>query len=118
MQTGMLLGTGIKWRRTGTPTGGMAASTRTDCLQKAADLLEQHRLELVSRVFRRAHRKGCFGEVRSRGFCRYYAQSALELFNLPIKLPSPTVKTCFITMAGESMSYQSWNFPIAILSTR
>ncbi len=49
-------------------------------------------------------------------FCRYYAQSALELFNDPIKLPGPTGEENRLYYYGRGVyvCISPWNFPIAI----
>ncbi|MFZ2312900.1 MAG: bifunctional proline dehydrogenase/L-glutamate gamma-semialdehyde dehydrogenase PutA, partial [Methylobacter sp.] len=96
-----------------------SATTRADYLQKAADLLEQHRLELVSLCIREGGRtiKDSLAEVREAvDFCRYYAQSALELFSLPIKLPGPTGEENLLYHYGRGVyvCISPWNFPIAI----
>lgn len=93
--------------------------TRAACLQKAADLLEQHRLELVSLCSREGGRttKDALAEVREAvDFCRYYAQSALELFGLPIQLPGPTGEENLLYHYGRGIyvCISPWNFPIAI----
>lgn len=95
------------------------ATTRADYLQKAANLLEQHRLELVSLCIREGGRtiKDALAEVREAvDFCRYYAQSALELFSLPIKLPGPTGEENLLYHYGRGVyvCISPWNFPIAI----
>jgi RHH-type proline utilization regulon transcriptional repressor/proline dehydrogenase/delta 1-pyrroline-5-carboxylate dehydrogenase len=94
-------------------------ATRADYLRKAADLLEQHRLELVSLCIREGGRtiKDALAEVREAvDFCRYYAQSALELFNDPIKLPGPTGEENRLYYYGRGVyvCISPWNFPIAI----
>ena len=56
---------------------------RAEYLKQAADLLESNRLELVSLCVREGGRtiKDALAEVREAvDFCRYYAQSALDLF--------------------------------------
>ena len=94
-------------------------ATRADYLRKAADLLEQQRLELVSLCIREGGRtiKDALAEVREAvDFCRYYAQSALELFNDPIKLPGPTGEENRLYYYGRGVyvCISPWNFPIAI----
>jgi RHH-type proline utilization regulon transcriptional repressor/proline dehydrogenase/delta 1-pyrroline-5-carboxylate dehydrogenase len=95
------------------------AEIRADCLQKAAGLLEQHRLELVSLCIREGGRtiKDALAEVREAvDFCRYYAQSALDLFSAPIKLPGPTGEENLLFHYGRGVfvCISPWNFPIAI----
>ena len=92
---------------------------RSHYLQKAADLLEQHRLELVSLCIREGGRtiKDALAEVREAvDYCRYYAQSALELFNEPLKLPGPTGEENLLYHYGRGVfvCISPWNFPIAI----
>jgi RHH-type transcriptional regulator, proline utilization regulon repressor / proline dehydrogenase / delta 1-pyrroline-5-carboxylate dehydrogenase len=94
-------------------------TTRSDCLQKAAGLLEQHRLELVSLCIREGGRtiKDALAEVREAvDYCRYYAQSARELFGDPIKLASPTGEENRLYHYGRGVfvCISPWNFPIAI----
>jgi RHH-type proline utilization regulon transcriptional repressor/proline dehydrogenase/delta 1-pyrroline-5-carboxylate dehydrogenase len=93
--------------------------TRADYLQKAADLLEHYRLELVSLCIREGGRtiKDALAEVReAEDFCRYYAQSSLELFSEPIKLPGPTGEENRLYHYGRGVliCISPWNFPIAI----
>jgi RHH-type proline utilization regulon transcriptional repressor/proline dehydrogenase/delta 1-pyrroline-5-carboxylate dehydrogenase len=95
------------------------AATRADYLQKAADLLEQHRLELVSLCIREGGRtiKDALAEVREAvDYCRYYAQSALELFSVPLKLPGPTGEENLLYHYGRGVfvCISPWNFPLAI----
>jgi RHH-type proline utilization regulon transcriptional repressor/proline dehydrogenase/delta 1-pyrroline-5-carboxylate dehydrogenase len=94
-------------------------SNRADYLQKAADLLEQYRLELVSLCIREGGRtiKDALAEVREAvDFCRYYAQSALELSSAPLKLPGPTGEENLLYHYGRGVfvCISPWNFPIAI----
>ena len=94
-------------------------STRADCLKKAADLLEHHCLELVSLCSREGGRtiKDALAEVREAvDYCRYYAQSALELFGAPIQLPGPTGEDNRLYHYGRGVfvCISPWNFPIAI----
>ncbi len=94
-------------------------TTRADYLHKAADLLEQHRLELVSLCIREGGRtiKDALAEVREAvDFCRYYAQSALERFSVPAKLPGPVGEENLLYHYGRGVfvCISPWNFPIAI----
>ncbi|MGR8997809.1 MAG: bifunctional proline dehydrogenase/L-glutamate gamma-semialdehyde dehydrogenase PutA [Gammaproteobacteria bacterium] len=95
------------------------ATTRAECLQKAADLLEKHRLELISLCIREGGRtiKDALTEVREAvDYCRYYAQSALELFSVPVKLPGPVGEENLLYHYGRGVyiGISPWNFPIAI----
>jgi len=94
-------------------------SQRADYLKRAADLLEANRLELVSLCVREGGRtiKDALAEVREAvDFCRYYAQSALELFGKPIRLPGPTGEENWLYHYGRGVyvCISPWNFPIAI----
>jgi len=95
------------------------AVKRAEYLKRAADLLEQHRLELVSLCVREGGRtiRDALAEVREAvDFCRYYAQSALELFKEPIKLAGPTGEENLLYHYGRGVTVciSPWNFPIAI----
>jgi RHH-type proline utilization regulon transcriptional repressor/proline dehydrogenase/delta 1-pyrroline-5-carboxylate dehydrogenase len=95
--------------------------TRATYLKQAADLFEQHRLELVSLCVREGGRtiKDALSEVREAvDFCRYYAQSALELFSEPIRLPGPTGEDNRLYHYGRGVyvCISPWNFPIAIFT--
>jgi len=92
---------------------------RSEYLQRAADLLEQYRLELVSLCVRESGRtiRDALAEVREAvDYCRYYAQSALALFSEPIKLPGPTGEENRLYHYGRGVyvCISPWNFPIAI----
>ncbi len=95
------------------------AATRANYLLKAADLLEQQRMELLSLCIREGGRtfKDALVEVREAvDYCRYYAQSALELFSEPLKLPGPTGEENLLYRYGRGVfvCISPWNFPIAI----
>jgi RHH-type proline utilization regulon transcriptional repressor/proline dehydrogenase/delta 1-pyrroline-5-carboxylate dehydrogenase len=101
-----------RWRLT-------PVKVRALCLQKAADLFEQYRWELVSLCIREGGRtiKDALAEVREAvDYCRYYAQSALELFNEPQKLPGPVGEKNYLHQYGRGVfvCISPWNFPIAI----
>ncbi|MDD5321238.1 MAG: bifunctional proline dehydrogenase/L-glutamate gamma-semialdehyde dehydrogenase PutA [Methylococcales bacterium] len=96
-----------------------SATIRAEFLQKAAELLEKHRLELVSLCIREGGRtiKDALAEVREAvDYCRYYAQSALELFSVPVKLPGPVGEENLLYHYGRGVyvGISPWNFPIAI----
>ena len=92
------------------------AATRAGYLLKAADLFEQHRLDLVSLCIREGGRtiKDALAEVREAvDYCRYYAQSALELFSVPIKSAWTyrRGKSTLSLWPGRLCLYQSVEFP-------
>ncbi|MGR8981079.1 MAG: bifunctional proline dehydrogenase/L-glutamate gamma-semialdehyde dehydrogenase PutA [Gammaproteobacteria bacterium] len=95
------------------------AAKRAEYLQRAADLLEQHRLELVSLCIREGGRtiKDALAEVREAvDYCRYYAKTALDLFGEFVKLPGPTGEDNRLYHYGRGVyvCISPWNFPIAI----
>ncbi|MGJ0483456.1 MAG: bifunctional proline dehydrogenase/L-glutamate gamma-semialdehyde dehydrogenase PutA [Methylomicrobium sp.] len=88
-------------------------------LNKAADLLELHRLELVSLCVREGGRtiRDALAEVREAvDFCRYYAAEAEKLFEKPVRLPGPTGEENYLSQTGRGavVCISPWNFPIAI----
>jgi RHH-type proline utilization regulon transcriptional repressor/proline dehydrogenase/delta 1-pyrroline-5-carboxylate dehydrogenase len=96
-----------------------AVQQRADYLYKAADLLEQNRIELVSLCIREAGKtiKDALSEIREAvDFCRYYAITAIESFEHPITLPGPTGEKNQLYQYGRGIfvCISPWNFPIAI----
>lgn len=92
---------------------------RASYLNKAAELLEQNRFELVALCVREAGKtiKDALAEIREAvDFCRYYAQSAIELFEQPLTLNGPTGETNQLYHYGRGVfvCISPWNFPIAI----
>ncbi|HET8707272.1 MAG TPA: bifunctional proline dehydrogenase/L-glutamate gamma-semialdehyde dehydrogenase PutA, partial [Pseudomonadales bacterium] len=62
----------------------MPVNERAQCLQKMADLLEQHRYELIALLVREGGKtlQNAIAEIREAAdFCRYYAVQAVKLFN-------------------------------------
>ena len=97
----------------------LSVTTRANYLRQAADLLEQHRLELVSLCIREGGRtmKDALAEVREAvDYCRYYAQSVLESLGEPLQLPGPTGEENLLYHYGRGVfvCISPWNFPIAI----
>lgn len=93
--------------------------TRAVYCCKTADLLEQHRLELVSLIVREGGRSvaDALAEIREAvDLCRYYAASALELFGQPQVLPGPTGESNHLLHYGRGVfvCISPWNFPVAI----
>ncbi|MDR4651366.1 MAG: bifunctional proline dehydrogenase/L-glutamate gamma-semialdehyde dehydrogenase PutA [Nitrosomonas sp.] len=94
---------------------------RTACLLKAADLMEQQRMHLVSLCVREGGRtiRDALAEVREAvDFCRYYAANALELFSKPVTLPGPTGEINQLRYSGRGVfvCISPWNFPVAIFT--
>ncbi|NOQ13053.1 MAG: bifunctional proline dehydrogenase/L-glutamate gamma-semialdehyde dehydrogenase PutA, partial [Methyloprofundus sp.] len=96
-----------------------AVKKRAAYLQKTAELLEENRLELVSLCVREAGKtiQDAQTEIREAvDFCRYYAQSAIELFSQPLNLTGPTGEKNQLYQYGRGVfvCISPWNFPIAI----
>ena len=92
---------------------------RAEYLLKAADYLEENRLELVSLCMREAGRtlSDALSEVREAvDFCRYYACTAIAQFARSIDLPGPTGEHNSLSYQGRGVfiCISPWNFPIAI----
>ena len=93
---------------------------RADILLKAADLLEQHRDELICLAAREAGKTLAAGiaEVREAvDFCRYYSEIALKQLHYQ-DMPGPTGETNVLRLSGRGpmLCISPWNFPIAIFS--
>ncbi|MGR8933781.1 MAG: bifunctional proline dehydrogenase/L-glutamate gamma-semialdehyde dehydrogenase PutA [Gammaproteobacteria bacterium] len=96
-------------------------AVRSACLRKAAELLEEHRSELVSLCIREGGRsiKDALAEVREAvDYCRYYAANADALFKQALKLPGPTGEEnrLFHYGRGVFVCISPWNFPLAIFT--
>jgi RHH-type proline utilization regulon transcriptional repressor/proline dehydrogenase/delta 1-pyrroline-5-carboxylate dehydrogenase len=92
---------------------------RSAYLNRAAELLESHRLELVSLCVREGGRtiRDALAEVREAvDFCRYYAAEADKSFAKPVRLPGPTGEENYLAQTGRGavVCISPWNFPIAI----
>ncbi|MFB9885802.1 bifunctional proline dehydrogenase/L-glutamate gamma-semialdehyde dehydrogenase PutA [Balneatrix alpica] len=92
--------------------------SRAVILEKTADLLEQHRGELIALCGREAGKSLQDGidEVREAvDFCRYYANQAREHF-APLTLPGPTGESNELYLCGRGVfvCISPWNFPLAI----
>jgi RHH-type proline utilization regulon transcriptional repressor/proline dehydrogenase/delta 1-pyrroline-5-carboxylate dehydrogenase len=92
--------------------------TRAACLDDLADLLEEHREELMAIAVQEAFKSipDAVGEVREAAdFCRYYAQQAREGLQ-PVELPGPTGERNVLRMEGRGVwaTIAPWNFPLAI----
>jgi RHH-type proline utilization regulon transcriptional repressor/proline dehydrogenase/delta 1-pyrroline-5-carboxylate dehydrogenase len=91
---------------------------RAACLDRLADLLEQHREELMAICVQEAFKTipDAIGEVREAAdFCRYYAKEAREKLQ-PVELPGPTGErnTLHLDGRGAWATIAPWNFPLAI----
>ena len=92
--------------------------TRASALERLADLLEEHRAELMTIAIDEARKTlpDALGEVREAvDFCRYYAQQARSGLQA-VELPGPTGERNVLRMAGRGVwaCIAPWNFPLAI----
>jgi RHH-type transcriptional regulator, proline utilization regulon repressor / proline dehydrogenase / delta 1-pyrroline-5-carboxylate dehydrogenase len=90
---------------------------RAACLDKLADLLEQHRGALMAIAVQEARKTipDALSEVREAvDFCRYYAARAREDL-LPQELPGPTGERNVLRMEARGVwaAIAPWNFPWA-----
>jgi RHH-type proline utilization regulon transcriptional repressor/proline dehydrogenase/delta 1-pyrroline-5-carboxylate dehydrogenase len=97
------------------------ADERAKILERAADLLEQNRGELVALCVHEAGKTipAAIGEVREAAdMCRYYAAMARKLFGNPEAMPGPTGESnqLFLRGRGVFVCISPWNFPLAIFT--
>ncbi|MDT7933868.1 MAG: bifunctional proline dehydrogenase/L-glutamate gamma-semialdehyde dehydrogenase PutA [Sphingomonadaceae bacterium] len=93
---------------------------RAAALERLADLLEEHRAELMALCVLEAHKTipDALAEVREAvDFCRYYAAQARVRLQ-PVQLPGPTGERNELHYAprGVVACVSPWNFPLAIFS--
>lgn len=96
-----------------------SVSQRAQCLQRLADLLEQHQGELITLCQREAGKTlpDSIDEIREAvDFCRYYAVEALSMFTGPRteQRPDGSVTTLQRQGVGVFVCISPWNFPLAI----
>lgn len=94
---------------------------RAACLRRAADLFEQHRIELACLCVREGGRTvpDALAEIREAiDFCRYYAAIALQQFAQAQILPGTTgeINQLFYFGRGVFLCISPWNFPVAIFT--
>lgn len=97
------------------------ADERAACLDRAADLMEAHRAELMALAVREAGKTigDALAEVREAvDFCRYYAARARTDFAEPNRLNGPTGETNQVSLFGRGVfvCISPWNFPLAIFT--
>jgi RHH-type proline utilization regulon transcriptional repressor/proline dehydrogenase/delta 1-pyrroline-5-carboxylate dehydrogenase len=95
-----------------------SVNTRAEYLEKAADLFEQHRAELMTLAVREAGKTiaDAIAEVREAvDFCRYYAEQARKVF-AATRMPGPTGEENWLQCHGRGpiVCISPWNFPLAI----
>jgi len=93
---------------------------RTAILERAADLLEAHRAELIALCAREAGKtlQDGVAEIREAAdFCRYYAAQARNLL-APQSLAGPSGEgnTLSLHPRGVFACISPWNFPLAIFT--
>lgn len=93
---------------------------RATLLEKAAELLEENRVELYALLIREAGKflPDAVSEVREAAdFCRYYAMIARKLLS-PEKLSGPTGESNVLRThgVGTVICVSPWNFPLAIFA--
>ena len=103
------------------PWSNSNATYRAEILEKTAQLLEQHRIELMALCIREAGRtiSDALSEVREAiDFCRYYAAMARDEFAEPRILPGVTGESneLWLTGRGVFVCISPWNFPGAIFT--
>ncbi|SFI43988.1 bifunctional proline dehydrogenase/L-glutamate gamma-semialdehyde dehydrogenase PutA [Nitrosomonas sp. Nm34] len=101
--------------------GNTHASERAARLERAADLLEEQRAELMALIIREGGRTihDALGEVREAiDFCRYYAAQARHHFVHPVILPGITGESNQLRLTGRGVfiCISPWNFPISIFT--
>jgi RHH-type proline utilization regulon transcriptional repressor/proline dehydrogenase/delta 1-pyrroline-5-carboxylate dehydrogenase len=97
------------------------AMERATILERAAELFESRRHELIARCILEAGRTlpDSVAEVREAvDFLRYYAQQARRLFSAETVLPGPTGERNALRLRGRGVfaCISPWNFPLAIFT--
>lgn len=97
------------------------AGKRAECLERAADQLEQHRDVFLDLLMREAGKTlpDALAEVREAAdYCRYYAEQGRTLFGTAQRLPGPVGERNELWMQGRGVfaCISPWNFPLAIFS--
>ena len=99
----------------------LPAADRAALLDRAANLFEAQRAELVALCVREAGKTipDSLAEVREAvDFLRYYASEARRLFAEPALLPGPTGEHNELRLSGCGIfvCISPWNFPVAIFT--
>ena len=97
------------------------ASDRATCLEKAADMMEESRAELMAMCVSEAGKTipDAVAEVREAvDFCRYYAERGRQDFSRPERMPGPTGESNQVALHGRGVfaCISPWNFPLAIFT--
>jgi RHH-type proline utilization regulon transcriptional repressor/proline dehydrogenase/delta 1-pyrroline-5-carboxylate dehydrogenase len=104
-----------------TSWNALGGEARANILERAAELIEEHRIPLLDLLAREAGRVIADGisEVREAAdFCRYYALQARSKFGQPMSLKSPTGESNQLSLHGRGVFFciSPWNFPLAIFT--
>lgn len=98
------------------------AEKRAAALERFADLLEDHREELMALCVREAGKtvRDAHGEIREAvDFCRYYAmRGRMDFAASGCALPGPTGEENILSLEGRGVfvCISPWNFPLAIFT--
>ncbi|MFP6730743.1 MAG: bifunctional proline dehydrogenase/L-glutamate gamma-semialdehyde dehydrogenase PutA [Alphaproteobacteria bacterium] len=97
------------------------AGERADCLERAADLIEETVAEALAIAVREAGKTipDAVAEVREAvDFCRYYANRARADFSGAQTLSGPTGESNRLSLHGRGVfvCISPWNFPLAIFT--
>jgi RHH-type proline utilization regulon transcriptional repressor/proline dehydrogenase/delta 1-pyrroline-5-carboxylate dehydrogenase len=97
----------------------IATEQRLRVIHRFADLLEEHKYELISLCIKEAGKSwaDAIAEIREAiDFCHYYSHQA-EIMARPISLPHTSNETNELKYhpKGTFLCISPWNFPIAIL---
>lgn len=108
----------VKAQKAWNAVGG---AKRAEILERLADLIEAHRVTLISLIAREGGRVIADGisEVREAAdFCRYYALQARLNFAEPRVLKSATGESNRLSLHGRGVFFciSPWNFPLAIFT--
>ncbi|PWT84491.1 MAG: bifunctional proline dehydrogenase/L-glutamate gamma-semialdehyde dehydrogenase [Proteobacteria bacterium] len=99
----------------------LGGAARADVLEKAAELYERNRAQLIAVLVREAGKtlENALGDVREAiDFLRYYAGEARRLFAGPVLLKGVTGESNSLSLRarGPFACISPWNFPLAIFS--
>ncbi|HEV7448518.1 MAG TPA: bifunctional proline dehydrogenase/L-glutamate gamma-semialdehyde dehydrogenase PutA, partial [Steroidobacteraceae bacterium] len=99
----------------------LPAAERAACLDRAANLLEDRRVQYLSLLVREAGKTlpDAVAELREAvDFCRYYAARGRELFGAAQQLNGPTGERNLLSLHGRGVfvCISPWNFPLAIFT--
>jgi RHH-type proline utilization regulon transcriptional repressor/proline dehydrogenase/delta 1-pyrroline-5-carboxylate dehydrogenase len=100
------------WEKLGT-------KKRAQIIENLGDLLQQNEKELINILCIESKKTiaDAIAEVREAiDFCYYYAKQAVNLFEQPVNLPSPTgeINQLSYHARGIFVCIAPWNFPLAI----